>query len=192
MRRVLIALALSPLPAWADCPAAPEIGAAMDDLLAEVQAAADERVARDVSGRMWAEWTRAPDARAQALLDEGMSRRAAFDLDGARTAFDALIDYCPDYAEGWNQRAFASFIGGDHASALTDLDRALALRPRHVAALSGRGLTLIAMDRIAEGQDDIRAALELNPWLSERQFLSLDPDGGPPDPDRVPEPEIDL
>lgn len=192
MRRILAALALLPLPAFADCPPAPDITAAMDDLLSQVRAAPSAEIAQGISAKMWAQWTRAPDGRAQALLDEGMARRAAFDLLGARSIFDELIDYCPDYAEGWNQRAFASFIAGNHGAALADLDRALALRPRHVAALSGRGLTLIALDRIAEGQADIRAALAFNPWLSERRFLALDPEGGPSDPSRIPGPEIDL
>jgi tetratricopeptide (TPR) repeat protein len=190
--RFTAVLLLASTPALAECPAAPDISVRMDGLIAEARSAPDPDVARAVSGRMWAEWTRAPDARAQALLDEGMGRRAAFDLRGARAAFDALIDYCPDYAEGWNQRAFANYLAGQPAAALPDLDRALALRPRHVAALSGRGLTLIALGRVADGQDDIRAALELNPWLAERRFLALDPEGGPPDPDRVPAPRIDL
>ncbi|MEM8822012.1 MAG: tetratricopeptide repeat protein [Pseudomonadota bacterium] len=192
MRRSLIALVFLPLPALADCPVAPDITGAMDGLLAEVQAAPNQQAARQISNKMWEQWTRAPDARAQALLNEGMGRRAASDLRGARRIFDDLVTYCPDYAEGWNQRAFASFIAGDHDAALADLDRALALRPRHVAALSGRGLTLIALDRIAEGQADIRAALALNPWLTERRFLALDPEGGPPDPARIPKREIDL
>jgi tetratricopeptide (TPR) repeat protein len=93
------------------------------------------------------------------------------DRAGAMAAFGALIDYCPDYAEGWNQRAFLAYLGGDFAAALPDLDRALSLRPRHVGALSGRALVLIALGREAEGYETLRAALELNPWLAERRLL---------------------
>ncbi|UWQ20189.1 hypothetical protein [Jannaschia sp. W003] len=180
-------IALLAAPALAACPPAPDITAAMDDLIAEAQAATTEREGRMIGNRMWPLWATAPDARAQELLDEGMQRRSAFDLDGARTAFDALIDRCPDYAEGWNQRAFVRFLGGDFEGSLQDLDRALALRPRHVAALAGKGLALIQLGRIAEGQAAIRAATELNPWLSERQFLLLDPETGQPRP-----PQTDL
>ncbi|WGH79579.1 tetratricopeptide repeat protein [Jannaschia ovalis] len=177
MIRPLLVTALIVLaaPARAACPPAPEIAPRMDALLAEVQAAPDEGAARAVSARMWAVWTDAPDSRAQELLDEGMQRRAAFDLAGARTAFDALVAYCPDYAEGYNQRAFVNFILGEHAAALPDLDRAIALSPRHVAAIAGKGLTLISMGRVSEGQDVIREALALNPWLSERRFLDIAP-----------------
>ena len=180
--RPLLALLLGTAPALAECPPAPDIAAPADAVIERLQDAPDAAAAQRIGRELWALWTRAPDPRAQALLDEGMGRRDALDLAGATVAFDALVAYCPDYAEGWNQRAFAAFLRGDHAAALSDLDRALALAPRHVAALSGRGLTLIAQGRIAEGQVDIRAALALNPWLSERRLLDLDPATGRPRP----------
>ena len=179
LMRIAIPLALLSGPVFAECPAAPDITADMDGLIARAQEARNEGAARAISSEMWTFWAQAPDDQAQLLLDEGMTRRSAFDLDGAITAFDALIDYCPDYAEGYNQRAFAYFIRGDYEAALPDLDRAISLRPRHIAALAGKGLTLIQLGRIREGQDAIRAALAFNPWLSERQFLTLPPEDGP-------------
>jgi tetratricopeptide (TPR) repeat protein len=170
LRAALLSLAFA-LPASADCPAPPDIDAAIDAAVAELRAAETERAARPINGRMWQEWLRAPDARAQAMLDEGLARLRSGDVMGARAGFDALIEYCPDYAEGWNQRAFLSYLTGDPQAALPDLDRAIALRPRHVGALSGRGLVLIALGREAEGHEALRAALALNPWLSERALL---------------------
>ena len=176
MRPILLALTLAAGPALADCPTAPDIASDAHAVIERLRDAPNGYAAQRISADLWALWTRAPDGHAQSLLDEGMERRAAFDLDGARAALDELVAYCPDYAEGWNQRAFVNFLAGRHDAALPDLDRALDLAPEHVAALSGRGLTLIAMGRIAEGQDDIRAALELNPWLSERRYLTLEPE----------------
>ncbi|WP_367834162.1 tetratricopeptide repeat protein [Wenxinia marina] len=89
----------------------------------------------------------------------------------ARALFGRLVDYCPDYAEGYNQRAFAAFLVQDYEAALDDLDTALALNPDHVAALSGRALTLMGLGRMDEGQAALRAALALNPWLGERAML---------------------
>jgi len=84
------------------------------------------------------------------------------------------VDYCPAYAEGYNQRAFVNFLRQNFAPALEDLDRALALSPRHIAALSGKALTLMGLGRDAEAQDVLRSALELNPWLNERHLLKGD------------------
>jgi len=140
-------------------------------LLAQVQAALSEGASREFAGQMWQIWMQAPDARAQGLLDGGLARFREFDFVRARGAFDALIEYCPDYAEGYNQRAFVSYLQQDYVRALADLDAALVRNPRHIAALSGRALTLLDMGRDDEGQAALRAALKLNPWLVERSRL---------------------
>ncbi|WP_300512769.1 hypothetical protein [Aliiroseovarius sp.] len=170
MRWIVFALLAGP--AFANCPAAPEIDAPLRVLIDEARAAPDERAARAVTGDMWALWTRAPDDHAQTLLENGRARLRQSDLVGAERLFSELISYCPDYAEGYNQRAFAYFLLGDFALALPDLDAALERSPLHVAAMAGRFLTLRALGRETEAQDTLRAALELNPWLPERAFLT--------------------
>ncbi|MEO3415415.1 hypothetical protein AAFO92_12230 [Roseovarius sp. CAU 1744] len=171
MKHVILALMISG-PAMAQtCPDAPDHSEALSGLIEAVQAAPNERKARQISNDMWQYWADAPDAYAQELLDEGMSRREAFDYDGAMVALDALVEYCPDYAEGYNQRAFVNFLRQDFAAALPDLDRAIELSPRHVAAIAGRALTLAGMERRAEAALSLREALALNPWLSERHLL---------------------
>ena len=100
-----------------------------------------------------------------------MSRRASYDFLGARAVLGRLVDYCPDYAEGYNQRAFASYLASDYEAALADLDRALEILPNHVAALSGKSLTLMGLERFDEAQQVLREAVALNPWLQERALL---------------------
>ncbi|MFB9149759.1 tetratricopeptide repeat protein [Roseovarius ramblicola] len=155
------------------CPDPPDHGAALDVLFEQVQRAETERDARLLNNEMWEIWADAPDAHAQDLLDEGMTRRASYDYDGAVAAFDALIDYCPDYAEGYNQRAFVNFIRQDYAAALPDLDRAVSLSPRHLGALTGQAMTLMALERPGEAALVLRRALDLNPWLTERHLLPM-------------------
>jgi len=172
--RVLCLLSLIAAPAVADtCPPAPDHSDALAALAREATEAPDRQAGMAISDRMWALWTDAPDARSQELLDEGMERRQSFDYTGAMAAFEALIAYCPDYAEGYNQRAFIAYLREDYAAALPDLDAALARTPRHVAALSGKALTLIALGRNGEAALALRAALELNPWLSEAALLPV-------------------
>lgn len=158
------------------CPPAPDHAAEVDRLYVDVQAAQSETQAREITNRMWELWTDAPDEAAQAVLDAGMERRRSYDYLGALQEFDRLIAYCPDYAEGYNQRAFVHFLRQDFRAALADLDRALELSPRHVAALSGRALTLMALDRMDEARLALAEALELNPWLPERGLAGP---GGP-------------
>jgi tetratricopeptide (TPR) repeat protein len=163
-------------PALAEgCASVPDISADLDALIEEARAAPTERFARPIAARMWELWTRAPDSRAQELLDSGMARLRVADYPAAVAAFDALVAYCPDYAEGYNQRAFANFLQGELRLALADLDLALERSPRHVGALSGKAMTLFVLGELQAGQEALRAALDLNPWLAERALLETPP-----------------
>ena len=172
MRFVILLAALLPVPALATCPPVPERSARHVELMGLIAQAPNETQAREYSNELWGIWGTAPDEAAQEILQRGMERRAAYDLVGAAQDFDALIAYCPDYAEGYNQRAFINFIGQDYAAALVDLDRAIALTPDHIGAISGRALTLLQLGRTREGQLGLRAALALNPWLPERNRIA--------------------
>lgn len=171
MRRALVFTALI-LGAGAvraePCPPPPDISTAMDRLIASAQAATSEGDGQAIGLEMWALWADAPDEAAQEILDRGMGKRRVFDLLGAIGDFDALVAYCPDYAEGYNQRAFAYFLGGDFQAALVDLDRALARSPRHIAAMSGKVLTLMELGRIPEARALLAETMALNPWIPER------------------------
>jgi len=185
---LVLAFALLPVAAQAACPVAPDHAEALSALMAEAQSATTEEEARQVSNRMWELWADAPDEQAQAILDRGMQRRAGYDFVGAIEDFDALVRYCPDYAEGYNQRAFVNFLRQDFRTALVDLEKALELSPDHVAALSGRALTLLALRRTKEARDDLARALKLNPWLPERGLAAP---GGPLHPQSPVPPETE-
>ncbi|MGX9356916.1 tetratricopeptide repeat protein [Roseobacteraceae bacterium S113] len=172
MRYVVALCAVLASPTFAEtCPQGADHGAEIDALYAQMLVAENEPEAREYSNALWGYWTRAPDDAAQGLLDMGMSQRASYDLIGAIGSLTTLIEYCPDYAEGWNQRAFAKYLGGQFDQALPDLDRALEIRPRHLGALTGKALTLVALERKPEAILVLRKALALNPWLGERHML---------------------
>jgi tetratricopeptide (TPR) repeat protein len=163
-------------PAFADCPDAPDHADRIAEILDMAQADTDGRDRQTVHASLWEIWTDAPDEPAQELLDAGMSKRSSYNFAGAVKDFDRLIAYCPDYAEGYNQRAFAYFLAQNYEPALKDLNKAIEITPNHVAALSGKALTLMNLERIDEARDALKAALALNPWLSERALMAK---GGP-------------
>lgn len=171
MIRYLLPLIVVAAPAFATCPPAADIETEMDGLLDAVQSASSVTEAQPHMDAMWALWATAPDPKAQEMLDAGMARRSQYDYAGAIAHFDDLVAYCPDYAEGYNQRAFANFLSGRMGLALEDLDRAIERSPRHLAARTGKALTLMSLGRMDVAQVMLREALELNPWLPERAYL---------------------
>lgn len=171
MKWIVAALLMVPNLALATCPPLPERSARYDALLGLVARAETEAQAAEHNNALWAIWTTAPDEVAQQILDRGMARRNSYNFLGAIEDFDALIAYCPHYAEGYNQRAFVHFLREDFDAALVDLNRALAITPDHIGAASGVALSLLQMGRETEGQLALRHALTLNPWLPERHQL---------------------
>ena len=156
---------------WAlGCPEAPDHDAALDALIEDVKLATNADQAREISSQMWELWTDAPDEVAQALLDRGMTALENFNFLEAKQTFDRLVDYCPDYAEGYNQRAYVNYLSQNYSQAILDLNLALERAPRHIGALSGKSLSLLALKRIDEARIALQKALELNPWLSERRL----------------------
>ena len=181
--RLTLILAVLAAPVFAECPAPADTSAELLNLFAKANAAADFKEGRRISNEMWQVWLRAPDEAAQEVLDAGMGRRDAYDFAGAITEYDRLIAYCSDYAEGYNQRAYVHFLRENYELALADLDIALRLQPYHVAAQSGRALTLMNLGRLAEARTQLLIAVENNPWLSEAALLADGAPLGPKDKD---------
>ncbi|MEM8796952.1 MAG: hypothetical protein AAGE61_15425 [Pseudomonadota bacterium] len=71
----------------------------------------------------------------------------------------------PGYAEAFNQRATIFYLKKDYARSIADVQRTLALEPRHFGALTGLGLMLQELGNEAEALDVYNRALELHPHL---------------------------
>ena len=79
------------------------------------------------------------------LLRRGNEALEAEDYAAALEHFSALTDHAPDFAEGWNGRATAFYLMDEYSLAIADVERVLALEPRHFGALSGLAFMLEAM-----------------------------------------------
>ena len=171
--RVLAAILALCTPTLAEtaCPPTPDTTAERSRLMAELKIAPDEETGRAIEDAIWRQWIKAPDSRAQDLLDRGMQRRDAYDFEAAEQLFDELVAYCPHYPEGYNQRAFIRFLRERYDAALEDLDKVLEMRPDHFAALSGKGLVFFRQGRVELSQKALREAVRLHPWLKERHMV---------------------
>ena len=158
------------------CPANKDIAAQETELFVQIAEAARGDMIPPLSDALWQLWIQAPDAKAQKLLDDGMQALRLGDYGFAEQTLDELIAYCPDYTEGYNQRAFAHYLQFNYAAALPLLDEAEARNPRHLGVLTGKALTHVALGDVNAAQEPLRKAVRLHPWLSERAHL-LEPLG---------------
>ena len=161
-----------PRATWADCAGQhPFVSASTGPLLDRLAEAQTEDEGVEIASQIWQLWSKAPDKKSQELLDKGVQSIGWGAFGEAETALTYLIDYCPNYAEAWNQRAFARFLNNDFDGALEDIDRVLEMEPRHFGALAGRGLTLLRQGRQTLGLNAIRDAVAVHPWINERHLL---------------------
>lgn len=158
-----------------------------DALFAALKAAASEREARAIEAEIWEGWIdAAPTPEINAMTREAMDKRASYDFEGARVLLNEVVARAPDYAEGWNQRAFVLFLQEKYDASLADLDRALSLEPRHFGAMSGKARILMGQGRMRLGQKILREAVALHPFIQERHMLIPLPEGDTQEDDRKP------
>lgn len=112
-------------------------------------------------------WSRSGSASADYLLDRGRAALEAGDFDQAYQHLTALTDHAPDFAEGWNARATLFFQTGDYGPSIADIQRTLALEPRHFGALTGLGFMLEEMGEMEAALDAFRAAQAIHPHRDE-------------------------
>jgi tetratricopeptide (TPR) repeat protein len=168
---VVLALgaALAPLPSVAQEPhARPEAAAPADDaarldaLFAELAEPGRDDYER-IEGEITRIWSQSGSPAMDLLLERGNEALEAEDYEAALEHFSALTDHAPDFAEGWNARATTFYLMDEYALAIADVERVLALNPRHFGALSGLAFMLEAMGEPELALEALKAAQKLNP-----------------------------
>jgi tetratricopeptide (TPR) repeat protein len=166
----------APLPAAAqsagvaDAPAADARGDSPGerlDALFEELAGAGEEEWRPIQNRIQTIWARSPSSSMTFLLSRAVDALQEKELGEAEAFLDDLVRLAPDFAEGWNKRATVHFLREDYGRAVADIQRVLALEPRHFGALQGLGMILERLDRDADAYRVYRRALELHPNLEQ-------------------------
>ena len=77
---------------------------------------------------------------------------------------DAVTELAPDYAEGWNRRAYVQFMQNNYEGAVGDLRRALALDPNHFKALEGLARILRETGQKKPALQAYKEILKINPY----------------------------
>jgi tetratricopeptide (TPR) repeat protein len=112
-------------------------------------------------------WSRSGSPTADYMLSRGRAALEAGDLDAAYNHLTALTDHAPEFAEGWNARATLFFQTNRYGPSIADIQRVLALEPRHFGALTGLGYMLEEMGRLDEALAAFRAAQAIHPHREE-------------------------
>lgn len=156
----------------------------LDELFRDLQdSATSDAEARIAETAIWRIWTDPGDPELGGLMARGILAMASDDTDTALAAFDAVVSRDAGFAEGLNKRATIEFLRGDYAASVADIERTLALEPRHFGALSGLGQIYLELGNKPAALKAFEAALKIDPHLKsvEEAVKSLKKDlGGSP------------
>jgi tetratricopeptide (TPR) repeat protein len=137
----------------------------LDRLFGRLKTAKDEQEAQIVEQSIWRLWMRSGKPTDDLLLEQATKSLNAKQYSKALDILDAILEHSPEFSEAWNKRATVNYLVGRLEQSLADIDKVLALEPRHFGALSGLGM--IRRDKGDErgALDAFREALAINPFM---------------------------
>jgi tetratricopeptide (TPR) repeat protein len=115
---------------------------------------------------LWAVWFRADTTEHNQILEQVRHSISREQLDEAEKLATGLIAAAPNFAEAYNQRAFAYFLQGRFAESARDCQEVLARNPFHIGAIEGMAKCQLSLNRPKEALKSLRRALKIRPHNS--------------------------
>jgi len=137
----------------------------LDELFTQLREATNPRVAKWAEREIWTIWHETPDDTSLEIMRNARTALDNADFDLAISLLDKLVEYTPDFAEAWNQRAIVLYFTEDYSGSLRDIEQTLKLEPRHFGAMSGRGRVYLHLDELELALQAFESALDRNPWM---------------------------
>lgn len=109
----------------------------LGDLYAHLATAANEEQSKPVVEAIERLWLYSGSDTINLLMERALRAVAEKRQELALKLLDAVTELAPDFAEGWNRRAYVYYTQNDYERAMGDLRRVLALEPSHFKAMDG-------------------------------------------------------
>ena len=137
----------------------------LDTLFERLLATTEFSEAQRIESSIWSIWIESGEVSLDALMIRGIVEMKTREFDAALASFDAIVEAAPDFAEGWNKRATLFYLMERYDDSIRDVERTLALEPRHFGALSGMGHISAALGDEKIALDWFEQALAVNPHM---------------------------
>ena len=148
-----------PAPGWAD-----QSDEGLDELFDRLRTTENPLEAQVIENQIWRIWIDSGREDMNALMKKGIRAMAQGRLEEANAIFDRVVTTLPNFAEGWNKRATAHYLNEDYTASVIDIERTLALEPRHFGAISGMGLIFLARGDEAGALRAFEEVLTIHPY----------------------------
>jgi len=137
----------------------------LDTLFEALKTAKDDEAAQAAENGIAALWLESGSDTVDLLMEWTQAAVKDKDFALALDYLDRIVTLKPDYVEGWNTRATVHFLTDDFGRSLADIERTLALEPRHFGALAGLGTILRELGEDERALEVYRKAITVDPHL---------------------------
>lgn len=149
-----------------EAPDTPEIRSEiLKDLYKHLAQTKDADTAGALSAQIERLWLDSGSPTIDLLMQRSFVAMSSGDLQLALKLLTSVTELQPDYAEGWNRRAFVYHKLEETERSLGDLRRALALEPNHYKALEGVARILGDSGSKKASLEALRKLMEIHPFL---------------------------
>ena len=135
----------------------------LGDLFVALSEAPDSGAALAIETEIWRIWLDGGDSELNELMVQGIEAMSARRFRDAAGRFTELILAAPAFAEAWNKRATVYYLMNRFEDSVRDIERTLALEPRHFGAISGMGLIFLERGDEEGALDAFEKVLEIHP-----------------------------
>jgi hypothetical protein len=147
----------------------------LDELFAKLKTAKEGGGRRRGGRRIWKLWLQSGKHSSTELMEQASRLIGAGLPPLALPILDDIVARAPGWAEGWNKRATALYLAGEHDRSLAEHRSRAGAGARAFGALAGIGLIRITKGEFREALAATQGALVINP-LPEGAFPA---DSGP-------------
>ncbi|MEP1934080.1 MAG: tetratricopeptide repeat protein [Roseibium sp.] len=137
----------------------------LDQLYAELSETDDPTTRERVTRKIRALWMNSGSDTVDVLMSRSGKAIQADNHALALDLLDVVVILKPSFAEGWNRRATVHYMREEFGRSLVDIERTLALEPRHWGALSGLAIIQRRLGFEADALATFKKALEIHPGL---------------------------
>ncbi|NQW00431.1 MAG: hypothetical protein HQ483_12080 [Rhodospirillales bacterium] len=165
MRILLLMVTWVCLTAGAGLPAiADQNDPRLDQLFSRLLETETTEQAVPIERQIWSIWLHRGDARIDNHMALGIKAMETGALLLSLREFSLVTVLDPQFAEGWNKRATVHYMMGNLQHSVSDIQRTLALEPRHYGAISGMGLIFDATGNPAGALKAWQQVLKITPY----------------------------
>jgi tetratricopeptide (TPR) repeat protein len=141
----------------------------LDELFTSLKRAPNTAAADRISQQIWNEWMDSGSDSINLMMQWAQRAMGARNFSGALDMLDQVVLLAPDFSEGWNRRATLHFMMENPGKSMIDIERTLALEPRHFGAMAGMAEILRARGDNELALKAYERALEVYPMMRNAQ-----------------------